>query len=154
MDTIKWAENRLALIKAEEMKLQRFLEMAYDLRQQQEAELGAERARSKQQEIEQTVVKLLRDAGRTLTTQEILQLLGNEGHELSGKDPKNTLAARLSNSKLVKYHQELGGWWLTDLPAPVSAIEPPNPVDPPRPRVVLQRPERPPRQTRRTRLED
>ena len=120
MDTIKWAENRLAFIRAEEHKLQRFLEMAYDLRQQQEAELSAERTRSKQQEIEQTVVKLLKEAGRTLTTQEILQLLGNEGHELSGKDPKNTLAARLSNSKLVNYHQDLGGWWLTDSPVPFS----------------------------------
>ena len=154
MDTIKWAENRLALIKAEEMKLQRFLEMAYDLRQQQETELSIERTRSKQQEIEQMVVKLLRDAGRSLTTQKILQLLADEGHELSGKDPKNTLAARLSNSKLVEYHQSLGGWWLTDSPVPVSAIDPPKPVDPPRPRVVLQRPERPPRQTRRIRIED
>lgn len=154
MDLIEWAEQRLSDIRIEEEELRHFLEMAYHLRKRQAVEASSERAPSKQQEIEHTVLKILRTAGRTLTTQKILQLLADEGHELSGKDPKNTLAARLSNSKLVEYHQSLGGWWLTDSPVPVSAIEPSKPVDPPRPRVVLQRPERPPRQTRRIRLED
>ena len=150
MDLIKWAENRIAFIRAEEQNLQRFLVMAYDLRQQQEAELNAEKTRSKQQEIEQTVIKHLKKAGRTLTTQEILQLLGYEGHELSGKDPKNTLAARLSNSKLVKYYQELGGWWLTDLPVPVPTptpipTMPPKPPVAPSPHERREYPRRPPK---------
>ena len=119
MDIIEWAEQRLSDIRMEEEELRQFLEMAYQLRKRRVAEESGERAPSKQQEIEQTVLKLLRDAGRTLTTQKILQLLADEGYELSGKDPKNTLSARLSNSKLVKYHQELGGWWPTDLPVPL-----------------------------------
>ena len=119
MDIIEWAEQRLSDIRMEEEELRQFLEMAYQMRKRRVAEESGERAPSKQQEIEQTVLKLLRDAGRTLTTQNILELLADQGHELSGKDPKNTLAARLSNSKLVKYHQELGGWWPTDLPVPV-----------------------------------
>jgi hypothetical protein len=154
MDIIEWAEQRLVEIEMEEVELRQFLDMAYHLRKRQAAALSGESTPSKQQEIEQTVIKLLRDAGRTLTTQEILQLLGDEGHELSGKDPRNNLAARLSNSKLVKHHQDLGGWWLTGSPVPSSAIDPSRDVDTPRTRVLRKPMERPARQTRRIRPQD
>ena len=51
----------------------------------------------------------MKEADHPLGTQDIFEHLGEKGHELSGKDPKNTLAARLSNSKSLTYHRDMGG---------------------------------------------
>lgn len=115
MDIIEWAEQRMSDIRMEEEQLRQFLDIAYDIKRWQVAAEAAGPS-SKQQEIEQAVLGILKMAKEPLGTPSILDRLIELGIQLGGKDSKNTLSARLSNSKRFEYDKNFNGWWSKELP--------------------------------------
>ena len=120
MDVIEWARKRLGDLKVEEQQLIEFLQVADQIRKLQATEEAhKDEIRSKQQEIEFAVMEILREGNLALSTQDLLDRLENEGHELGGKDPRNTLSAHLSNSKVLEYNKEHRGWWIVGAEEPM-----------------------------------
>lgn len=75
-------------------------------------------------EFEDTVKAILLDADRPMDRRSLLQALLEKGHEVPGKDPENTLGARMSRMPGVKNVKTVKGkgYWLVSRIADLGGV--------------------------------